>query len=164
MTGLTEGEHAPGFTLQGVQDGEIGSFSLEEFIQEGPAILGFYVYDFSPVCTDQLCDLTDMEWLQLEDELSVAAIGSDGPYAHRRFAAEHNISFPLLTDTAQEVCEAYGVLQAEKDGLSRVPQRAMFLVDTDQQIRSAWVADDNWDAWSVTPLQELKDKLDELEV
>jgi len=51
---------APDFTLEGAHEGEITSFPLSDNVETGPAVLAFYVNDFSPLCTDQLCDLADV--------------------------------------------------------------------------------------------------------
>lgn len=47
------GETAPDFTLQGVDGFRITSFTLSERLRRDEfVVLSFYVYDFSPVCTD----------------------------------------------------------------------------------------------------------------
>lgn len=75
---------------------------------------------------------------------------------------EHDISYPLLCDTAEDVAEAYNVLCEEYDGFERVPKRSLFLVDDQRRIQLRWVADDNWDDWSTTPLNRVKNRIDEL--
>lgn len=124
------GDTAPDFTLQGVDRWRIESFTLGDAIEDGGfAVLSFYVYDFSPVCTTQLCELDGMDLFELEEGVRLFGIAPDGPYAHKEFIDEHDISYPLLCDTAERVAEAYDVLHEEKDGFERVPKRSMFLVD-----------------------------------
>ena len=83
--------------------------------------------------------------MSIHDDVNVVAISGDGPYAHQQFIADHQIGYPLLCDTAEEIAEEFGVIHEEKGGLRRVPQRSLFLIDEDRRIRWKWVADDNWD-------------------
>lgn len=141
---LDVGDQAPDFTLPGVQDEEIREYTLSAYTDRGPVLLGVYVFDFSPVCSTQMCQLRDMDWYQYRNDLTIFGICTDGPYAHMAFAREEDLTFPLLSDTTGEVLEAYGVLHEEKDGIKQVPKRALFLIDAEGTIRFKWVADDNW--------------------
>lgn len=157
------GDRAPDFTLQGVDGFRITSFSLSEELRDAEfVVLSFYVYDFSPVCTTQVCELNGLGVFEMLDDVTLWGIAPDGPYAHKAFIDEHDISFPLLCDTAQRVAEDYDVLHAEKDGFERVPERALFLVDADRRVQVRWVADDNWDEWTNEPFREIKSRIDEL--
>jgi peroxiredoxin len=156
------GDTAPTFTLVGVDDDGMHQYSLGEYTAQGPVVLSFYVYDFSPDCTDQMCSIDDVGLLEFEDDLTVLGISQDGPYSHMEFADANDIGYPLLCDTAQEVAEAYGVLNEEMEGLSRVAQRSLFLVGEDGRVHYRWVADHNRDDWTVEPVDELKAELDRL--
>jgi peroxiredoxin len=158
-------ELAPRFELQGVsREGDIQSYSLEELVDDSALILSVYVYDFSPVCTTQMCDTSQLEWMTLRDDVTVVGLSGDSPYAHQRFADEYDISYPLLSDTDRSVCASYGVLQKEKDGMKAVPQRSLFLIGPDRRIRYRWVAADNWDNWTNEPLYRIKSRLEGIEV
>lgn len=157
------GDPAPSFELTGVSpEGEIRTYSLDELTAGTPLAMVVYAYDFSPVCTDQMCSIDDMEFLTFTDGVRVVGVSGDGPYSHKKFANEHSLSYPLLADTDRSVCADYGVLNTIKDGANAVPQRSLFLIDPEQRIRYKWVAGDNWDTWSPHPLQELKRQLDDL--
>ena len=52
----------------------------------------------------------------------------------------HNIQFPLLSDTDEQVSQAYGVLTEEFENHRDVPRRATFVVDADRVIQFAWSA------------------------
>jgi len=157
---VQKGDTAPEFTLEGVADGEIRTFALSELLADGPAVLTFYIYDYSPVCTDQMCEVNDMEFLTLNDDATPVGISTDGPYSHRQFAADNDLSYPLLTDDDKEVYEQYGMLVTE-DG-KRQPRRGIVVVDTDRTVQYRWMADDNWDAWEVAPLDEANTVVREL--
>lgn len=138
------GALAPNFTLRGVHNGEIQTYTLRDYTEQGPVLLGVYVYDFSPMCTTQMCQLTDMDWYKYKNDLSIFGIATDGPYSHMKFAEQEGIGFPLLCDTTGAVLQQYDVLYEEKDGLKNVPQRSLFLIDEEQRVTYRWVADDNW--------------------
>ncbi|MFB6309407.1 MAG: redoxin domain-containing protein [Haloarculaceae archaeon] len=150
---VSEGETAPDFTLEGYADGSIQTITLSDVLaDERAAILAFYIYDYSPVCEDQLCEINDMEFVTLNDEAAVLGISTDGPYSHREFATDNDISYPLLTDDDRTVYEQYGMTETADDGTTD-PRRGIVVVDSDRTLQYRWVADDNWDEWKVEPLQ-----------
>ena len=112
------GDTAPDFTLTGAQGDEIREFTLSAFADGRPAVLVFYIHDFSPVCTDQMCEINDMEFLTFNDDAAVVGISTDGPFSHREFIQDNDISYPLLSDVDKEIYEAYGMTERddEKNG------------------------------------------------
>jgi len=157
------GDTAPDFTLKGVDDWRIETFTLSDHTGDGEfVVLNFYVFDFSPVCTSQMCELRDMDIFEMLEDIRLWGIAPDGPWAHKAFIDEHDIAFPLLCDTTEEVAETYGVLYEEYDGFERVPKRSVFLIDDQRQVQYRWVADDNWDDWRNAPINEVKNRIDEL--
>lgn len=160
---LEVGDTAPDFTLPGVYENEITHYTLSDHTAEGPVLLGVYVFDFSPVCSRQMCQLTDMDWYQYKRDLSIFGISTDGPYSHMAFAEQEDLGFPLLSDTSGEVLEAYGVLNDEVDGIKQVPQRALFLIVEDRTVQFRWIAEDNWeendDDFGLNPVQAAIERL-----
>lgn len=155
------GDTAPNFTLRGVYRDEIEEYTLSEYTRNGPVLLGVYVYDFSPMCTTQMCQLSDMDWFKYKKDLSIFGIATDGPYSHMEFAKREGIDYPLLCDTNGAVLQQYGVLNEEVDGIKNVPQRSLFLIDEEQRIAYRWVADENWDEtdFGINPVQEAMKQL-----
>lgn len=147
------GETVSDFTLTGTRGDGVREFTLSEFAAGRPTLLVFYVYDFSPVCTDQMCELNDTDLLTLNDDIAVLGISPDGPYSHREFINKMGLSYPLLTDDDKRVYDDCGMLE-EPDGDKREHKRGIVLLDADRTVRYRWVADDNWDAWEIAPLQE----------
>lgn len=139
---IDEGDHVPDFELPGTAGDGITTYRLSEFTADGPALLSFYSFDFSPTCEDQLCGLRDTEWFALTDGMSVTAVSGDGPFSHRRFAAELDIDFPLLADTDGGLADRFGVLIDEFEGCRNVPRRSAFIIDDAQTVQFAWRADD----------------------
>jgi len=151
---LSAGTTAPDFELPGIStaaDEEIGSYRLSDLIADGPVLLNFYLFDFHPACTTNLCDLHDIEWFTLDTDISVLGVSTDRTFSHRAFAEDQSLGFPLLSDSDGSVAEAFGVLYDEYQGHKRIAKRSVFVVDTDRTVRYAWVADDpadgpDWDA------------------
>lgn len=154
------GDTARDFTLTGARGDEIAEFTLSEFADGRPTMLVFYVYDFSPVCETQMCEINDMEWLTMNDEVAVLGISPDGPYSHQRFITHNNLSYPLLTDEEKEVYDQFEMIELT-DG-KRQQKRGIVLLDADRTVRYRWTADDNWAPWSMSPLNDAYDLFEEM--
>jgi peroxiredoxin len=138
---LRVGQDAPDFTLPGSAAGTVDTHGLSEYTDRGwSVVLVFYPFDFHPACTDQWCSLRDADWLTLLEDVVVLDVGSDAVYAHREYADEHNIQFPLLSDTDGRVSRAYDVLAEEFEEHRDVPGRATYVIDPDHVVRFAWSA------------------------
>lgn len=156
----SEQDRAPEFELPGVVDHRFEQFALRDATRAGNAVLLLsYPFDFSPVCTTEVCAIRDAEWFELTPNLSVWALSGDSSYAHQAFATEHNLQFPLLSDTSGQVAEAYGVLYDELEGHERVPKRAVILIDSEQTIQYKWVAEDALTKPDFGPVKEAVDVL-----
>jgi peroxiredoxin len=127
--------------LPGASHDEIKQFNLRDFTEEGLVILSFYPFDFSPICTDQLCGMRDIEWFQMEDTVDVFGISCDSAYAHRRFIQEHDLPFPLLSDFSADFIEQFGIKQAEFNGHRDVAKRSIFVLNSDEEIVYQWIRD-----------------------
>lgn len=153
---LEVGEEAPAFELHGTHDGEIQTYSLSELTADGAVLVGVYPMDFDEVCTKQMCQLTDMDWYQYKKDLSIIGVNTHGPFSHMEFADQQGIDIPLLCDTGGTMLESYGVLYDEYMGFERVPQRSMFLVDSDGVVRFRWLSESNTQEsdFGLNPVQE----------
>lgn len=103
--------------------------------------------------------MDDMNWLTVPGYLNVVGISGDGPYSHRKFIEENNLSYPLLSDTSEDVVDDYGVLNDEQDGVKDIPQRSLFLIGPDQRVKYRWIADDNWGRWNTSPLEGMREHI-----
>lgn len=169
---LPEGERAPDFTLPGIEDTEIETYSLSGALADDRAVLlVFYPFDFSPVCTNELCAIRDAEWFQFTNGLDVWAISGDSIYAHEAFIEKYGLNFPLLSDFNAAVAENYGVRYDRWEDHEAVPKRSVFLIDPDGTVRYSWSTDEAYDKPDFAPveaaLQEvttIDDSLDPAEV
>ena len=144
---LESGSNAPNFDLPGTEtfdrnhENEIRRFQLTDALESGPAILAFYRFDFHPECAKDVCDIRDMQWLDLLETVSTFAISTDGVFSHREFADQNHLDYPLLSDSDGSVADAYDVLLDEYADHRMVSQRSVFVVDTDGTIRYSWMAE-----------------------
>lgn len=147
-----EGRQAPDFELPGIHEGQRRRIQLSECVDGGGVLLAFYPCDFSPLCTDKLCTLRDVEWFEFQDALTVLGISQDSLYAHAEFASRHDIPFPLLSDTDGTVTSRYGIRYDSWEGQPGLPRRAFILVDASQTVRYLDVAAEATEVPNLDPL------------
>lgn len=88
------------------QDGELRR--LADF--EGQVVvLYFYPRDATPGCTQEACAFRDTWDRFTAAGATVLGVSTDDVDAHRAFAAEHELPFPLLADPDGSIAAAYGV-------------------------------------------------------
>jgi len=131
---LTAGSKAPEFILcnhEGIET------SLSDLLQNGPLILYFYPADFTPGCTREACSIRDMHTDIQAVGLQVVGISPQDQDSHKRFRAEHDLPFVLLSDPEKVAIKMYDV-----DGPFGVGvRRATFLINQDRKIKDAMLAD-----------------------
>src|SRR4051812_19404628 len=111
---LQPGDTAPAFTLLD-QDG--AAVSLSDYAGR-PVIVYFYPEAMTPGCTTQACDFRDNLASLAGAGYSVLGISKDAVAKLKRFQEEDAITFPLLSDEALTVHEAYGTW-GEKNSYGR---------------------------------------------
>lgn len=143
---IREGDRAPDFKLPGttrdLDDEDITQHRLSDALEDGPVVVSFYLFDFHPACTEHMCALHDLAWLDLDDDVTVFGVSTDKSFSHRAFADRENLEVRLLSDSDGSVAEEYGVLYDEFNGHKRVTKRSVFVVDTDHTVRYAWLTED----------------------
>ena len=86
------GDLAPDFSLPSTQ----GEISLSQRCKRRSVLLVFYPGDETPVCTKQLCDYQDHLGVFEDLGVDVLAINPQSLESHEKFAANHDLSFPLV--------------------------------------------------------------------
>ena len=127
------GSVAPDFTLPS-QEGEM--VSLKDFSGRKPVVLFFYPKDDSPGCTKEVCAFRDNfeEFSKLDAQ--VIGISSDSVESHRRFAAKHDLSFPLLSDEEGNIRSLYGVPKT----FGLFPGRVTYVIDKESVVRHVFAS------------------------
>ena len=130
VTPLAVGQVAPDFSLRDQNGVEV---SLSGITAEKNAILVFYPFAFSGICTGELDEIRDHLERFVSDDLQVVCISCDPMFTLRAWADIQGYFFPLLSDfwPHGEVTRAYGVLN---DGTG-APVRGTFLVARDGTVR-----------------------------
>ena len=128
---LAIGQKAPGFRAVAV-GGEYGGgceVTLDDF-RGAPVVLYFYPKDDTPGCTVQACSLRD-SWTDVGGHAKIFGVSIDPTRSHEKFIQKFKLPFPLLSDPAKEIVNAYGVW-VEKSMYGRKymgTERSTFVID-----------------------------------
>lgn len=154
MNPLSVGTRAPDFSLP-LRVGE-PPVTLSQHLGERNVVILFFPLAFSSVCTEELCQVQeDLEaWGSLD--AAVLGISVDSIWVTQRFAAEHNLSFPVLSDFNKDVMTAYGVRNDNFFGMKGVANRSVFVVDREGTIIYSWMS---LDAGVLPDFQAVKEAL-----
>lgn len=125
------GDRAPEFELEGTGS---RTYRLEDY-RGGGLILAFYPGDFTPVCTKQFCSYRDDRDRIEALGVPMLGISPQSVESHERFAEEHDLTIPLLSDPDKAVARSYGVL-----GPGGLIRRSIFLIDGEGILRHRHVA------------------------
>ena len=134
-TELTIGDTAPDFSLS---DADGRTHSKSDFAGR-KVIVYFYPKAATPGCTTEACDFRDNLSALAAAGFDVIGISPDDTEAIRAFAADENLTFPLLSDPDKEVLTAWGAF-GEKKNYGKVVQgviRSTVVVDAEGQVELA---------------------------
>jgi peroxiredoxin len=133
---LQPGDTAPDFTLPATVGDKV---TLSDYRGKKNVLLMFYPLDFSPVCSVENRECTEMLPTKGADDVQVLGISVDSLWSHKAFAAQNGITYPLLADFHPKgaVAEKYGVYLPEK-GISA---RTAFVIGKDGLIRDVIASD-----------------------
>ncbi len=108
----------------------------EAIAGEGPSLLCFYPFDWSPGCTNEL-SLLRARGEELEQAgIRTFGISRDSPWSHAAWAMMLDVeNVGLLSDWEGEATHGFSVAR-EVDGMKGVPMRCAFLIEGDTVIAS----------------------------
>lgn len=131
------GEAAPSFSLPNQFGEKISPVAL----QGAPALIFFYPYAFTSVCTSEISGLVARHDQFTAAGCRVLAVSTDTMFSLRTFAEAEGVPFDLLSDhwPHGKAATAYGVFD-ERLGCAR---RGSFLVDAHSMVV--------WRAWGELP-------------
>ena len=126
---LGVGDPAPDFSLRS-QHGE--TVTLAD-LAGAPALLVFYPFAFSGICSSELGDLRDHRSAFDDAGVRILGVSCDPMYALRVFADRDELGFTLLSDfwPHGEVAATYGCFNPEAGAAAR----HSFLMDADSIVR-----------------------------
>ena len=123
---LEIGKEAPDFTLF---NDEREKVSLHSFRGHN-VVLNFFPAAFTSVCTAQLCDARDNMKAYEKLDAKILGISIDTAFALKKYKADNNYEFPLLSDYNKTVIREYGlVLKDFILGMHDVSKRAVVVID-----------------------------------
>lgn len=133
---LESGQPAPAFNRQD----QTGSSVSSKNLKGKKAIIYFYPKAFTPGCTTESCDFRDNYRGFQKAGYEIIGVSPDPIEKLDAFRAEHDLPFPLLSDTDHAMAEAFGAWGVKKNygkeylGIIR----STFVVDEKGRIEHAW--------------------------
>ncbi len=74
---------------------------------------------------------------------SIIGLSVESDRAHKAFAEQLGLDFPLVSDFNREVVGSYGIQYEQPwNGMTGMSRRSVFVVGQDGTVRYAWVTDD----------------------
>lgn len=77
-------------------------------------VIYFYPKDNTPGCTAEACSLADGYGKLRKAGFELLGVSKDSVASHEKFAAKHNLPFPLISDEDLSLNKAFGVWQEKK--------------------------------------------------
>lgn len=147
MSVLAAGARVPAFTLA---RGDGSRFTERDLEGQG-AVLVFYPFAFSPVCTDQLQRYEELRAELAEQGVGLYAVSCDSTWAQGAFREKLGVGSEQLSDFEPKgaACEAFGVLHE-----GGFPQRALVVIGPDGVVRWSYQAPSPADLLPVELLRE----------
>lgn len=130
MTPLGVGDVAPDFTLP---DGDRNEVRLSEHAAGRVAVVVFFPWAFTSVCTAELCGLRDRLPELSSDGAATLAVSCDATATLRELTRQQGFGYPVLSDhwPHGEVSSAFGVF----DPAIGAAVRGTFILDADRVVR-----------------------------
>lgn len=135
-TGLIIGSAVPDFTMPATKLGTVSLSSLKG----KPFVLYFYPKDDTSGCTAEACEFRNTLPAFTSLDVTIIGVSKDNMESHEKFSRKYNLTFPLATDEAADVCEKFGTwVQKSMYGRTYMGiERSTFLVDGKGIIRAVW--------------------------
>jgi peroxiredoxin 2/4 len=116
---------APGFTLEGVGNGEFVEIALEQY-QGKWVVLFFYPLDFTFVCPTEILEFSRRNAEFEGAGAKILAVSVDSKFSHLAWQKEiGGIAYPMLSDITKSVSRDYGVLLEDKG----IALRGLFIIN-----------------------------------
>lgn len=124
---LAAGDEAPAFRATTHDGAEVRVGGR----RDRALVVYFYPRDETPGCTREACAFRDAFSAYREAGADIVGVSTDGPDAHRGFAARHNLPFGLIADRDGALAAAFGVPVAQ----GGYAARTTFVIGTDGRVK-----------------------------
>jgi len=140
MAMLKEGDKAPDFCLEGIdEEGKEVKVCLKDMLGQN-LIIYFYPKDNTPGCTQEACDFRDNLQTLISKGYRVLGISPDPISSHKKFKEKYQLNFPLLSDPDYTVAKLYGAYGTKKmygkETMGII--RSTFVINPDGTIKKAY--------------------------
>ena len=133
---LQIGQPAPDFKLYDTEKKEV---SLSDY-RGRPVVLLFFPFAFTSVCTAELCSVRDEIAEYNEVDAVVFGISVDYLQTLKKYKAEQNLNFSLLSDFNKNVSADYDCLyEVFGQNMRGVSKRSSFVIDREGIMRFAQI-------------------------
>jgi mycoredoxin-dependent peroxiredoxin len=129
-TPLEVGDVAADFVLP---DGDRFEVRHSEYVAGRAAVVVFFPWAFSSVCTAELCGVRDRSSQLSNHAAATVAISCDATATLRELTRQQNLTYPVLSDhwPHGQVASAFGVF----DPALGAAMRATYILDADRVVR-----------------------------
>jgi thioredoxin-dependent peroxiredoxin len=141
------GDRMPDFSLPD-KNGTI--VHIKDYLGTKTLVIYFYPKDETKGCTSEACTFRDDYNAFVSNNSEVIGISADSPASHKKFAANHNLPFILLSDEKNEVRSLFGV-PGSMFGL--LPGRVTYVVDKQGIVKLVFNSQTHFDEHSKEALQ-----------
>ena len=133
---LEPGQPAPAFK----REDQTGAIVSNKDLKGKKAIIYFYPKAFTPGCTTESCDFRDNYRAFQKAGYEILGVSPDRVERLDAFRAEHDLPFPLLSDTDHAMAEAFGAWGLKKNYGKEYMGiiRSTFALDEKGRIEHAW--------------------------
>ena len=103
-------------------------------------VVYFYPKDSTPGCTLEAQDFRDRAKQFDKAGVAVVGVSRDSAKSHDNFCAKQDLSYPLLSDADETLCNAFGVIKDKNMYGRKVRgiERSTFLFDDRGVLRREW--------------------------
>lgn len=103
-------------------------------------IIYFYPKDATPGCTIESCDFRDYEKDFSLLNATIIGVSRDSLPSHEKFKAKQNLSFELISDSEEILCQLFDVIKMKSMYGKQVRgiERSTFIIDPNGLIRYVW--------------------------
>lgn len=103
-------------------------------------IMYFYPKDATPGCTIEACDFRDHEKEFSQLHAKILGVSRDSLSSHEKFKAKQNVSFELISDSEEILCQLFDVIKMKSMYGKQVRgiERSTFIIDPNGTLRHAW--------------------------
>jgi peroxiredoxin Q/BCP len=133
MKKIQVGDRAPDFSGT-TQDGS--TIRLSDLLEKRFIVLFFYPKDGTRFCTKEACSFRDSYQKFVDAGAEVVGVSSDSADSHRDFAHEHELPFPLISDSDRALRKVFGVPKT----LGLFPGRVTYVIDRTGIVRKIFSA------------------------